>query len=93
MVDFVATKLETLGAQPILVTGKADDARGETEENYLNWKVSLFEVLKSTLAFEEHEPVYEPSIEVTEASSSDISELHSGEPWTASSGRKVVRTM
>ena len=76
-----------------LTNRKADDAKGETEEHYLHWKTSMFDALKTDLAYEEHEPVYEPSIEVIEESSSQASELHNGEPWATSSSRKAIRTM
>lgn len=92
VVDCVTTRLDTLGAQAILPLGKADDAKGETEEHYLDWKNSVFNVFKTNLGYDEHEPVYEPSIEVSEDSSIPL-EIHSGEPWAKPSSRIVARTM
>ena len=87
VVDYVTTKLESLGAHQLLETGRADDAQGQTEEHYLEWKAALFGMLKSTLAYEEHEPLYEPSIEVHEVDTALSSEVYNGQPWTPTQSR------
>ena len=66
VVDYVTNRLQYLRAQPLLDAGKADDAQGQTEEHYAEWKSTLFSALQTVLGFEEHEPAYEPGIHVNE---------------------------
>ncbi|KAF2721432.1 hypothetical protein K431DRAFT_268481 [Polychaeton citri CBS 116435] len=63
VVDHVSKRLVSLGAQPMLPTGRADDGKGETEEHYLSWKDSVFNKLKQ-IGYEEHDPTFEPSISI-----------------------------
>lgn len=87
VVDHVTTRLQNLGARQLLETGKADDAHGTTEEDYLEWKISLFEMLQATLGYQEHEPAYEPALRVEEDASEGSREIHTGKPWTSSETR------
>lgn len=91
VVDVVATKLDALGAQCLLPVGKADDARGQTEEHYLDFKTAVFQLFKTTMGFEERDPVYEPSIKLVEDTSIEPINLYSGEPWTPNKDRKTAR--
>lgn len=81
VVDHVASRLQSLGARELLNTGKADDSQGETEEHYLKWKTGLFESLRANLGYEEHDPVYEPAIEVDEKVGGPSDDTYSGKPW------------
>jgi NADPH-ferrihemoprotein reductase len=87
VVDYVTTSLESLGARQLLETGRVDDSQGQTEEHYLEWKAALFGMLKTTLAYEEHEPVYEPTVEVYEDDTTMSSEVYDGKPWIPSQSR------
>ena len=87
VVDYVVNRLEKLGAHQLLHTERADDSQGQTEEHYLEWKAALFGMLKTTLAYEEHEPVYEPSIGVHEDDSTVSLEVYDGKPWTPPQSR------
>ena len=91
VVDLLADKLSGLDAHEMLGTGRADDAKGETEEHYLSWKTSLFDMLKAQLGYEEHDPVYEPSIEVVEGLASTAG--FAGAPWTPNENKKMSRNM
>lgn len=93
VVDVVASKINALGAQCLLPVGKADDAQGQTEEHYLDFKEALFQLLKKTMGFEEREPVYEASIKLTEDTSLEPIDLYSGEPWSPTRDRKTARIM
>lgn len=93
VVDVVASKLNLLGAQAILPTGKADDAKGETEEHYLDWKTSFFGLLIDQLGYQEHDPVYEPSIRIVEDDSDQRDSISRSGPWTEQKDRKTMRTM
>ncbi|KAF7194888.1 NADPH--cytochrome P450 reductase [Pseudocercospora fuligena] len=93
VVDIVSEKLGRLGGQALLPTGKADDAHGQTEEHYLEWKTSVFQLLKDKMGLVEHDPVYEPSISVVEDYSMEPIDLYNGEPWMPDQGRKAQRLM
>ncbi|CAK3940835.1 cytochrome P450 reductase 1 [Lecanosticta acicola] len=92
VVDVVAQRLDALGAHALLPIGKADDAQGQTEEHYLDFKTSLFDYFKVQLGFEERDPVYEPSLKIDEDPSLEPIDLHHGEPW-AVRDRKAERIM
>ncbi|KAK3704717.1 NADPH-cytochrome P450 reductase [Vermiconidia calcicola] len=90
--DRVAARLDSLGAHAFMPIARADDAKGETEEHYLDWKSSLFSTLKDQLKYQEHDPVYEPFVEVLEDSSlSDLDVLH-GQPFGKANDRRTLRT-
>ncbi|KAK3709106.1 NADPH-cytochrome P450 reductase [Vermiconidia calcicola] len=90
--DRVAARLNSLGAHAFMPIARADDAKGETEEHYLDWKSSLFSVFKNELKYQEHDPVYEPSVEMLEVSSlSDLDVLH-GQPFSKANDRRTLRT-
>ena len=91
VVDVVATKLDKLGATCLLPIGKADDALGQTEEHYLEWKASVFQLLKTHMKYEEHDPIYEPSLKIEEDLSLEPIDLHHGEPYVQNKSRKSDR--
>lgn len=91
VVDAISEKLNKLGGEALLPVGKADDAQGQTEEHYLEWKMTAFQLLKDRLGFMEHDPVYEPAIEVVEDLSLEPIDLYNGEPWMPDQGRKAQR--
>lgn len=75
-------KLESLGAERIAPYGQGDDGIGTMDEDFLAWKESCFDALKTNLSLEERELVYEPSFKLTEddsLSSSDAG-VSNGEP-------------
>ena len=80
VVDHVTSRLQDFGAHQLLDTGKADDAQGTTEEDYLEWKASLFGMLQTTLGYEQHEPTYEPAVRVEEEISEQARD--NSTPWT-----------
>lgn len=79
VVDVVVELLDGLGAQSLMPVGKADDAVGMTEEDFLDWKENLFQLFAS-MGMQEHELEYEPSIQVIEDDSMDTIDLFHGEP-------------
>ncbi|TKW49691.1 NADPH--cytochrome P450 reductase [Colletotrichum tanaceti] len=80
VVDVVDKALEACGASRLAPLGRADDAQGATEEDFLAWKDDLYKVLRDTLRLEEHEVVHEPSLAVVEDDSLEPQDLHVGEP-------------
>ena len=80
VVDIIVEALDGFGAKPLLPVGKADDAVGMTEEDFLDWKENLFQLFTNDLGMQEHEPVYEPSLQVVEDDSMDTIDLFHGEP-------------
>ncbi|KAI5364764.1 Putative oxidoreductase FAD/NAD(P)-binding, FAD-binding domain, ferredoxin reductase-type [Septoria linicola] len=63
----------------------------QTEEHYLEWKVKVFGLLKEHMQYEEHDPVYEPSIPVEQDSSLEPIDLHQGDPYVQDRSRKADR--
>ncbi|KAJ5596599.1 hypothetical protein N7450_003057 [Penicillium hetheringtonii] len=98
VVDIVVEGLNKFGAQPLMPVGKANDAEGATEEDFMSWKDQLFSVFKEQLGFQEVEAKYIPSLLVQEDESLEPIDLHHGEPHGQSDGSKanqssVVRTL
>ena len=93
VIDHVVEKIDKLGAQALASTGYADDIKGETEEHFLDWKENILAVLKSTLNLEEHDPVYEPAIRVTEDATVDDLPINHGVPLEIATSRTAARTM
>jgi NADPH-ferrihemoprotein reductase len=79
-VDVVDGALQKAGAERLLDVGRADDAAGATEEDFLVWKDDLFTFFVKKLGMEQHEVEYEPQLSVVQDDSLDLSDLHTGEP-------------
>lgn len=80
VIDVVVEKLNEFGARPLLPVGRADDAEGATEEDFMAWKDELFNVFKKDLDLEEREIKYEPTLSTVEDESLEPIDLHHGEP-------------
>lgn len=64
VIDDTESIFNELGASLILSTGKADEGRNTTEEDYMEWKDRLFECLKSQMGFQEYVGRYEPAVNI-----------------------------
>ena len=80
VIDIVVQSLDQFGAKALMPVGKADDAEGTTEEDFMAWKDSLFEVFTGQLGFQEVEAKYVPSLVIQEDESLEPIDLHHGEP-------------
>jgi NADPH-ferrihemoprotein reductase len=80
VVDVVSDGLSKRGAKLMMPVGKADDAEGTTEEDFISWKDDLFTVLKEKLGLEEKELKYEPSLRVLNEPCLDDRALSLGAP-------------
>lgn len=80
VIDVVAEALEKFGAKSLMPVGKADDAEGGTEEDFMAWRDDLFAVFRKDLQFEEREIKYDPTLSVVEDESLEPIDLHHGEP-------------
>ena len=80
VVDVVVESLNKHGAKLFLPVGKADDAKGATEEDFMSWKSGLFQSFTRDLHVTERPAMYEPNIAVVEDESFDPIDLHHGEP-------------
>ncbi|KIX04786.1 uncharacterized protein Z518_05657 [Rhinocladiella mackenziei CBS 650.93] len=88
VIDQVTHSLESMGANKLLETGKADDAKGTTEEDFVDWKDTLVTAFSSQLGFSsEPQLEYIPSVRVVEDDSTDVSGIHLGEPSLSSMGK------
>ncbi|KAF2480994.1 hypothetical protein BDY17DRAFT_300534 [Neohortaea acidophila] len=65
----------------LMSTGKADDAAGETEEHFLEWKQTVFQLFRTTLNYQQQQVRYEPALEVREDELIPAGELWSGIPY------------
>ena len=93
VIDEIVGRAEKLGATAVLPTGHADDATGETEEHFLEWKDNVLHKLKTNLGLAEHDPVYAPTRQVTVDTSLEIAALNHGVPMEHATSRAAVRTM
>lgn len=80
VVDVIAESLNAHGAQQLMPTGKADDAKGATEEDFIAWKDEFFDYLKQDLGHREYDIVWEPSLSIEQDTSLELIDLHQGEP-------------
>lgn len=93
VIDVVTEALDKFGAHALLPVGRADDSLGATEENFLEWKESVFAVLKAEFNAKERDPVYEPTIKVVEDDSLSIIDLNLGEPVQRVHGTKKAAAL
>ncbi|KAJ2897483.1 NADP/FAD dependent oxidoreductase [Zalerion maritima] len=80
VVDVVDDAFVACGAERLLPTGQADDSHGATEEDFLEWKDSLFAFFRDHFGIQEREPKYEPTVDVVEDDSLQQQDLYDGEP-------------
>lgn len=85
----VTGALNRLEAKALISTGKTDNSEGSTEENFTEWKQSLFSMLYAQLNCEKQATEYEPSLNVVENRSLDLIDLY-GEPAKPREGKKVI---
>lgn len=88
VIDDVTKSLDSLYATALLPTGKADDAEGTTEEDFLEWKDSLFKLFREHFNYEEKPEVYEATLKIVEDTSLDKIDLHSGDPIPPKNAKK-----
>ncbi|PLB47054.1 NADP/FAD dependent oxidoreductase [Aspergillus steynii IBT 23096] len=87
VVDVVVESLDRLGAKSLMPVGRANDAEGATQEDFIGWKESLFSEFSHQLGFEEKEVQYVPTLAVQEDESLEPIDLHHGEPDNRDSSR------
>lgn len=80
VVDVVVEKLNAAGALSLADTGRADDAKCETEEHFLSWKNATISLLSKHYGISIMNRLAEPSLSVVQDSSLDVQDLHLGEP-------------
>lgn len=89
VIDVVTEALDQFGANALLPVGKADDSNGTTDEDFTEWKQSLFALFRG-LGYGERPEQYEPTLRVVEDTSLDLIDLHVGEPIKARASKKGV---
>lgn len=90
VVDVVVDALTKATATALLPAGRADDASGGTEEDFISWKMDVSEILRTTLKLTERTLSFEPSVNVREDKSLDIIDLYHGEPVVQRATSKAV---
>jgi NADPH-ferrihemoprotein reductase len=79
-----------LEAKPLLAAGKADDSMGTTEEDFMEWKETLFSVFRDDLGCDERPKQYEPKMRVVQDNSLDVIDLHIGQPLPPKNAKKTA---
>jgi len=80
VIDVVTDAFDRARANRLLPVCRADDSTGATQEDFMEWKESLFTLFRNEFGYEEKEMVYEPTIAVVEDDSMISIDLHCGEP-------------
>lgn len=88
VIDVIAEGLEKFGAKAFMPIGRANDAEGATEEDFMAWKDSLFTCFRTQFGFQEVEAKYIPTLMVDEDESLEPIDLHNGEPNSQLDGHK-----
>src|SRR5882757_9935135 len=70
--------------------GKADDADGATEEDFMTWKNDLFFIFRKNLRLEEREVAHEPTLLVVEDESLETVDLYRSEPVHTRDNAKTI---
>jgi NADPH-ferrihemoprotein reductase len=70
--------------------GKADDADGATEEDFMAWKDDLFSIFQKGLRLEEREVAHEPTLSAVGDESLEPVDLYHGEPVHAGDNAKSI---
>ncbi|KAI8263184.1 NADPH--cytochrome P450 reductase [Colletotrichum sp. SAR 10_77] len=89
VIDDVVTALTSFRATAILPTGKGNEATRTTEEDFMDWKESLFKTLVNDFAYKEYDVEYEPSVDVI-VDKVDESKLHVGNTFYRATSKKAT---
>jgi NADPH-ferrihemoprotein reductase len=92
VIDVVTEGLNSREAIALLPTGKADDSKGTTDEDFTEWKYALFKMFHEKLGLEERPAQYEPVLRVVEKNSLEPIDLNVGEPVKAQARMKGAAT-
>ncbi|OCK88656.1 riboflavin synthase domain-like protein [Cenococcum geophilum 1.58] len=88
--DVVDEALEKFGARLLMLVGKADDADGATEEDFMAWKDDLFSIFRKDLRLEEREVAHEPTLSAVEDGSLEPVDLYHGKLVHTRDNAKVI---
>lgn len=66
VLDTTVDMLRKANAKMILPVGRGDDAKGTTEEDFVDWCETLFQLFKTGMGLEERITGYRPTIGITE---------------------------
>jgi NADPH-ferrihemoprotein reductase len=88
VIDVVIEALDRFGATPLIPVGKADDSNGTTDEDFTEWRQSLFSLFREKLRFQERPEQYGPTLQIVEDTSLEVIDLHVGDPVMGRTGKK-----
>ncbi|KAE9372464.1 putative NADPH-cytochrome P450 reductase [Stipitochalara longipes BDJ] len=80
VIDVITESLDKFGAKGLMNVGRADDAQGATEEDFVSWREELFALFRQKLGFQEQEIKYTPTFSIVDDESLVAIDLHNGEP-------------
>lgn len=90
VIDDVVAALGDLGAVSLLPVGKGNEATRTTEEDFMEWKNSLFPMLASELNLAEYEANYTARMKFVENGSFSSNRLHLGDPFLKRTPKKAT---
>lgn len=88
--DTVDTALRKRGATRIGQSGRGDDANGQTEDDFMEWRLKITDQIKVILNLEEQQQTYQPAFLVEEVAECDPDTVFRGEPHSALLKKKPV---
>ncbi|KAK2766626.1 NADPH cytochrome p450 [Colletotrichum kahawae] len=89
VIDDVVAALTCFRATAVLPPGKGNEATRTTEEDFMDWKESLFKTLVDGFAYKEYDVEYEPSVDVI-FGKVDESKLHVEKPFYKATSKKAM---
>ncbi|RFU28425.1 hypothetical protein B7463_g7907, partial [Scytalidium lignicola] len=92
VVDVVVETFNKHGAIALLPVGRADDSKGETEEDFMAWKEKALECFREKLNLQDQEFKYEPKYTIEDMLPSTETAVQSGEPIWRPEYLKVADT-
>ncbi|RFU23791.1 hypothetical protein B7463_g12545, partial [Scytalidium lignicola] len=90
VIDVVTSALDRLQAKALIPICKADDSKGTTEEDFTEWRDSLFSMFREKSGLEERPERYEPTLSIVEDGSLSLIDLHIGQPSHPKASRKTA---
>lgn len=90
IINDVAATLSRLGATSITPIGRGNEATRTTEEDFVDWKETLFSTLASERGLTEVEATYEPEVNVIHDRSIPQDRLQLGNPFNKAHSKTAV---
>lgn len=81
--DTVDSMLQKCGATRVGDFGKGDDANGQTEDDFIEWRLKTLDRIQVVLNLKDQQRIYQPAFRVEEVAECDVDAVFRGEPHPA----------